>query len=467
MAHTTPNEIAIHNPANPSERVATYAPTDVSDLPEVMHRAQAAQASWREVPQTERGALVAAFLDALDARTEEIATAITGEMGKTLAEARGEVGKSASEGRLTAARAGSMIGEVLPAQRADMAYSTRRPRGVIAGLCPWNFPFGTPVRKTIPALVYGNAMVLKPSELAPGAAMCMQEVAAAVLPSDLLQIVIGDGALGSALTARAELDGISFTGSVRTGRQVAVAAAGNLVEVSLELGGKNAAIINDASDIDRVLDQVFAAAFAISGQRCTAISRVIVKADLGDRVVAGLNARAQAARLGDGMDAETTMGPLVSRRQLETVSGFVDRAAGEGATVSTGGTSITTPTGGFFYAPTILSGVRPEMEIAREEVFGPVLSVLTYETFDEALDIANDVAYGLTASLFSEQAPLVERFVAECETGMMHVNSGSFPEDHAPFVGMKESAFGVGGSNGPSTMHFYTSEHAVYRKGHA
>lgn len=457
--------VDIHNPANPSEVVGTFPTMSPDDVPAMMATARAAQREWARIPQPERGKIVDAFLDALQARTEDIATAITREMGKVIGESRGEVNKALGEGRATTRRASAPIGEVLPSQKpGTVTYSTRRPRGVIVGINPWNFPFSTPIRKTIPALVYGNAIVLKPSISTPGAAFIMQEVADQTLPKGLFQIAYGSGNLGGALTAAQGVDAISFTGSVGIGRIVAQAAAANLAEISLELGGKNPAILNDASDLEATLDQIYMAAFAVCGQRCTAISRVIVRRDLEEDVVAGLAKRAKAAIIGDGLDSATTIGPLMGEKARADVAGFVDRARAAGANVAAGGASFEQK-GGYFYAPTILSAVTPDMEVARDEVFGPVLAVIPYDTADEALEICNDVEFGLSACLYSEQTPLVDRFVAQAESGMIHVNCGSFPEDHAPFVGVKNSSLGVGGSNGASTLHFFTQEHTVFRKG--
>lgn len=459
--------VEIRNPANPGEVVGTFPTLKPEEVPGVIEAARHAQRDWAKVPQPERGRIVDAFLDGLQARTEDIARAITREMGKVIGESRGEVNKALGEGRATTRRASAPIGEVLPSQKpGTVTYSTRRPRGVIVGINPWNFPFSTPVRKTIPALVYGNAMVLKPSISTPGAAFIMQEVADATLPKGLFQIANGSGSLGTALTSAAGVDGISFTGSVGVGRIVAQAAAANLTEISLELGGKNPVILNDASNLDAALDQIYAAAFAVCGQRCTAISRIIVRRDLEEQVIDGLARRAKAAQIGDGLDPTTNIGPLSSAKARTDVAGFVDRAIAAGAKVAAGGKMIE-HNGGYFYAPTILSGVTPDMEVAREEVFGPVLAVIPYDTPDEALDICNAVEFGLSACLYSEQTPFVERFLAEAESGMLHVNCGSFPEDHAPFVGVKNSSLGVGGSNGPSTLHFYTQEHTVFRKGKA
>lgn len=460
--------IEICNPANPSQVVATYAEAEKGDLDALVAKAQAAQLIWGATPQPERGRLVATFIDALDARGEEIAQSITAEMGKTLTESRGEVGKSLAEGRMTANRAGAPVGELLPSQVAGVtAYSMRRPRGVVVGITPWNFPFGTPIRKSIPALVYGNAILLKPASQTPGAVKLLADIAADFFPVGLVQCVIGSGALGQALCEHAGVHAVTFTGSVGVGKMVAVAAVSHLAEVSLELGGKNPVILNDASNLYAALNQIYASAFALCGQRCTAISRVIVHRDLLAQTIEGLAKRANATTPSDGTIDGASMGPVSSQRQIDDVDAFVTRAVANGAIVSAGGQRIETKEGGYFYMPTILSNVTSDMEIARDEVFGPVLSVLSYDTLDDAMRIANDVAFGLASCLYSEHAPVIERFVAETQSGMLHVNAGSFPENHVPFVGIKDSALGVGGSNGPSTIQFYTTEHAVYRKGQA
>ncbi len=456
----------IRNPAAPSQIVACYQETAIESLDALVDKSRAAQKKWKTVPQPQRGAILTDFVDALEKRSEDIAVSITKEMGKTLNEARGEVAKAISEARSTIARASAPIGEVFPSHTpGTVAYTTRRPRGLVFGINPWNFPFSTPMRKAIPALLYGNAIILKPASLAPGAIAIMAEVAGDVfLEAGILVSVIGGGALGQALCEHTGVDAVCFTGSVNVGKQVARAAAGHLAEVSLELGGKNAAIVNDASDLNRVIDQVIASAFAISGQRCTAVSRVLVHRDLEADVLAALSAGAEALHPVDGHSENAEFGPLASAKQLHVMQSYITRALSDGASVVAGGHAPSSETGGYFFAPTILSGITRDMAIAKEEVFGPILSVLTYETIDEALAVTNDVAFGLSSCLFSERSDVIERFLAESESGMLHVNSGSFPESHLPFVGVKDSALGVGGSNGPSTIQFYTTEHTVYRR---
>ena len=454
----------IQNPANPSETVASYAETQSGDLDAIVARAKAAQKQWLAVPQPERGAIIRKFLDALEANSDRIALCMTREMGKTLAESKGEIAKAVGEGRATADRAGAPIGEVLPSQvPGATCYTFRRPRGVVLGINPWNFPFSTPVRKAIPALLYGNAIIQKPATLSPGPLVMMGEIASGFFPEGLFQVVIGGGAMGQALCEHRGVDAVSFTGSVGVGRKVAIAAVSHFAEVSLELGGKNPVILNDSRNLEVALDQITAAGFAVCGQRCTAISRVIVHQALEAEVVAGLAKRAKAIVPGDGAAEGARMGPLSSAAQWGDVAGFVERAVAEGARVAAGGAKLDSGTEGYFYAPTILANVTRDMEVARAEVFGPVLAVMSYKDMDEAISIANDVAFGLASCLYSDQLHVVERFIAESESGMLHVNCGSFPQNHLPFVGIKDSALGVGGSNGASTIQFYTTEHTVYR----
>lgn len=456
----------VRNPARPSETVASHEETAPDALDGILAAARGAQGDWAQVPQPERGREVGRWLDALEERAEEIAASVTAEMGKTLTESRGELAKGIAEGRMGVARAAAPTGEVMPSQvPGTVVHTIRRPRGVIAGINPWNFPFSTPTRKAVPALVHGNAIVLKPASIAPGAVVAMVAAGEGIFPEGLLSCILGGGALGQALAEHPGVDAVSFTGSVAVGKRVAAAASSHLAEISLELGGNNPAVLNDASDLDAALDQIAAAAMAVTGQRCTALSRVIVRAELAEAVTEGLARRLSAIEPMDGTVGGATMGSLASRQQLEDVAGFVERARADGARIVTGGERIETETGGYFYAPTLVADVAPEMEIAREEVFGPVLVVLTYRDLDEAMRIANGVEFGLASCLYSEQAPVIERFLAESESGMLHVNAGTFPENHTPFVGVKASAMGVGGSNGPSTVQFYTTEHTIYRRG--
>lgn len=433
-------------------------------LQEAAQAAVAAQANWAKVPAIERARLVEGFLAAVQARAEEIAEAITLEQGKPLAESRGEIGKSLQESRTMAGHLLHAGGEVLPSARPGFRNMVvRRPRGVIAAITPWNFPILTPMRKIAPALLCGNAIILKPSEFTPATACLIADAGRGILPDGILQIVQGAGIVGGALCGLHEVAGITFTGSVATGRKIYAQAAANLAELSLELGGKNAAVINDTDDLEQCLDQIVGAAFMCAGQRCTAISRIIVNADLKKAALEGLVGRARAVSLGDGMAGGTTMGPLTNKAQLERVTMMVNAGLKEGAKplVGAGQAQLQGLEGGFFFAPSILADVTPEMSVAREEIFGPVISVLSYRNLDEAFAILNGVEYGLTSCLFSNDQRVIQRFIDESQNGMIHVNHGTVPDNHMPFGGVKNSGVGAY-SVGMSAAQFYTTEHSVY-----
>ncbi len=459
-------DFVTRNPARPTEVVGRYAAASVEQVREAVVAAHAAQRRWRAVPSVERGAIVEKFIAALESRSEALARSITLEQGKPLAESRGEVGKSFAESRFMVGEAARGKSEVLPSARAGIRnLVTHRPRGVVAAITPWNFPILTPMRKIAPAIVFGNAIVLKPSEFSPATACLVADAARGILPDGLLQIVNGGATVGAALVGAPGIDGVTFTGSVATGKRIYALAAANLAAISLELGGKNAAVVNDAADVDACLDQIVAAAFMCAGQRCTAISRVIVNRPLLASVEEGLVARARRFVLGDGMDPRTTMGPLTNGAQHARVAKMVEAGVGEGAQAITGGrpAAVAGLEGGYFYEPTVLAGVTSGMSVARDEIFGPVISVLAYDDLDEAFAILNAVEYGLTSALFSSDNDVIQRFVDESENGMIHVNHGTIPDIHMPFGGIKASGVGAY-SVGASAAAFYTTEHSVYIK---
>jgi alpha-ketoglutaric semialdehyde dehydrogenase len=461
----TPATFTTINPARPSEQVGTYAAADASLVDQAVAAAATAQASWRQRPAGERCDLFARFIQRIESQSEALAAAITAEQGKTLAESRGEVAKACAESRfmLQHVMAGEGTRQVPSLRPGVRNMIVRRARGVIVAVTPWNFPVMTPMRKIAPALGFGNALIVKASEFTPAAACILGELAAGVFPPGLLQVLHGAAEIGNALVSHPRVQGITFTGSVATGKRISAAASNNLAALSLELGGKNAAVIHDAEDLGTCLDQVASAALMCTGQRCTAVSRVLVQRALHAQVAAGLSDRAAALRLGEGTDPQSQLGPITHRGQLEHVERAVRTAREEGATVLTGGHAVAPAgcEGGLFFAPTVLDRVRPGAAAAREEIFGPVISVIPYDTLDEAIAILNGVDYGLTAALFSNDARAISRLVDECQTGMIHVNHGTVPDSHMPFGGIKASGVGAY-SVGASACAFYTTEHSVY-----
>lgn len=453
------DDMATFNPADPARQVGSYGRMDPSDVPALVALARDAQRDWAARTVSARIGILGRWLDAVEARGDGIARAITLEQGKPLAEARGETGKALDEARIMLGIAAQPLGAVHATMRDGvMPLSLRRPRGLIVAITPWNFPVLTPMRKIAPALAFGNAIIVKPSELAPAAACLLAEAAEGILPAGLLQIAPGDGALGAALVTSGA-QGVTFTGSVPTGKAVYRAAADTLAELSLELGGKNAALVHDPADLDACLDQISSAAFLCSGQRCTAISRVIVHRDLAEAATQGLVRRAEALIPGDGFEQGVNFGPLVSAAHRAGVADMVEAGIAAGARCRTGGRALDRT--GNFYAPTILDQVAPDNPVATQEIFGPVISVLTYERLDQAFQILNDTEFGLSAALFATDGDVVSRFVEENGAGMAHVNHGTTPDSNMPFVGIRNSGVGAC-SVGPGAAAFYTTEHAVY-----
>ena len=450
------------NPASPSEKVGRYGIMDTSGMGLAIEKANAAQAEWARVPGLERSQRLNAFIDAVEARADELAAAGTLEQGKLFRESKGETMKSCAEGRFSVGEAARMGATAIATGRANYSNQIlRRPRGVIFCISPWNFPISTPMRKICPALAFGNAVVMKPSQFTPAASFLLAGISKEFFPENLIQIVMVPGRSASAAVAAGDIHGVSFTGSVPTGKLVYAAAAANLIPVQLELGGKNGAILNDTDDLEGAVSQILGAAFMTSGQRCTAISRVLVQKRLANETKEVLTSKASAMKIGPGMDDASDMGPLCNLPHWKDVCSNTERAISEGAKPLTGGSAPNRPDDGYFYRPTILGDVSHSSVAGQEEIFGPVLSVIEYDTFDQAMVMLNGTEFGLTSALFSNRNDLIQRFLAESQNGMIHVNHGTVPDNNMPFGGIKNSGVGAY-SVGPTAVNFYTSEHAAY-----
>ena len=450
------------NPANPSEKVGHYGIMTADELSQTIDRANLAQKEWEKVPGLERSYRLNAFIDAVEARSDDLARAGTLEQGKLLRESKGEALKCCAEGRFSvgeAARTGAM--SIASGRKGFTNQILRRPRGVIFCISPWNFPIATPMRKICPALAFGNAVVMKPSQFTPAANFLLAEISKEFFPENLIQVAMISGQVASEAISKSEIHGVSFTGSVPTGKLVYSAASQNLIPVQLELGGKNGAILNDTTQLENDINQILGAAFMTSGQRCTAISRVIVHKSLAKETKDILVAKAEVMKLGPGLEESTDMGPLCNLQHWKDVCSVTEKAVAQGPEVLTGGVAPNEPENGYFYKPTILGSVEHDSIAGQNEIFGPVLSVLEYETFDQAMDILNGTEYGLTSALFSNRNDLIQRFLAESQHGMIHVNHGTVPDNNMPFGGIKNSGVGAY-SVGPTAVNFYTSEHAAY-----
>ncbi|WP_209124016.1 aldehyde dehydrogenase [Alkalihalobacillus sp. BA299] len=422
--------------------------------------------TWSQVPGPDRAAILLKFAQLLEDHLEELAFILSAEQGKVLAEARGEVGRAIKETRNVAGDAIRIEGTTLPSEKSNVTAAVKhQPIGVVAAIAPWNFPVVTPIRKIVPALAYGCTVVYKPASETPWTSIKIMELLSqAGVPNGVVNLVSGSGSkVGNPLINHPLVKGISFTGSTGVGTRLNEMAARRLVKTQLELGGKNPAVVLDYGDPNVVAKEIVGAAFACSGQRCTSISRVIVLKDKAKELVSAIKEQMNGLKVGPSWEPTSTIGPLVNKDQLETTLNYIKIGREEGATLELGGEVLSDGEmeEGNYVVPALFTNVTPEMKIAKEEIFGPVLSVLEVESFEEALDVANDVEYGLAASIFTNNLSLANRFVEGVESGMVHVNHGTASQAHVPFGGVKQSGYGAY-SIGKTNKDFYTNVKVSY-----
>ena len=455
------------NPANTDESLGTIKQATRDEARAAVEAAIAAFAGWRSTPAPARGKIVAKAARLLEEHKEDIARILTSEEGKTLAESRGELQRSINVAEFCAGESRRMNGETIQSELpSNFAYTIKQPLGVVACVTPWNFPVAIPVWKIAPALVAGNTVVFKPASLTPATAVRIVEIfEEAGIPPGVLNLVIGSGSeAGDEIISHPAVKAVSFTGSNEVGIRLYEQVSRRGAKVQCEMGGKNPVVVLEDADLDLAVESTAQGAFGSSGQRCTATSRAVVLNEIADEFVERIARRAESMRIGDGMDQETEMGPSVDEGQFKTVLKYIDIGKEDGATLVCGGTRATGDglDKGYFVKPTVFDHVTPDMRIAREEVFGPVLSVLRAKDFDEAMQIANDTEYGLSSSIFSNDAARIFRFVDEIETGMTHINSPTTGgEAHIPFGGIKGTGIGDR-EQGSTALDFYTELKVVY-----
>lgn len=437
------------NPARPAEVVTELPLHTAADVDVAVQKAGDAQRAWAQRPVPERAEAIAAVGAVLTARKAELAELVSREAGKIRIEGGGEVQEAIDMAAFVAGQGRSAWGDVVPSEMHDkLAWTTRIPVGVVGMITPWNFPMAIPSWKIFPALLAGNGVVMKPSELAPACGVAFVDACIeAGIPADLLQVVHGGAEPAAALATHPGVGAVSFTGSVPTGRKVASAAmAVGPKLVSLELGGKNAMVVLDDADLDLVLDGALFGAFGTSGQRCTSTSRLILQKGIASSVVERLTERAEALVLGDPLGATTDVGPVITAESAQRIIAMVEAAVAEGGTVATGGQlrqDVEGCEGGTFVTPTILTGVKPSHTVAREEVFGPVLSVLEVDDLDEAIAIVNSVEFGLSAAVYTRDLNAALRAVHAIDTGITYVNAPTIgAEIPLPFGGTKHTGNG-------------------------
>jgi acyl-CoA reductase-like NAD-dependent aldehyde dehydrogenase len=457
---------AIRNPARPTESLGEFADSTDADAVAAVDSAAAAARAWGETPGPQRGAVLFKFAQLLDDSRETLGRIVTFEQGKALNEAMGEVSRAAAEARFMAGEASRAAGQVFPSERPSVSCHTiHEPLGIVAAICPWNFPVVTPVRKIAPALAFGDAVVFKPSSLTPWSAVFLMDLLIkAGLPAGVVNLVTGRGSVvGNAWLRDSRVAGITFTGSTEVGRHIYGEAARRLARVQLELGGKNPAVVIECEDLDAAAREIVAAAFLCSGQRCTAISRVLVVDRQAHALVERILAHVSRIKVGDGLDPATTMGPLVSEGQLLSVDRYVREGIESGCALLAGGKAIVEhpERQGYYYAPTVFDQVPPDSPLATEEIFGPVLPVVRVRDLDEAIAVANSTRYGLAASVFTASLAVIQAFTSRVQAGMIHVNHGTASQAHVPFGGVKESGQGAY-SIGPTAREFYTNAKAIY-----
>ena len=456
------------NPAHPSEVLGEFPSSTGPDVAAAVAAADAASQAWADTPAPQRGALLFRFAQLLEEAKSDLGKIITLEQGKALGEAVGEVGRAAAEARFMAGEASRICGQTFPSERAGFSCSTvLEPLGVVAAISPWNFPVVTPVRKLAPALACGNTVVFKPATLTPHSAVFLvQLMEKAGFPAGVVNLVMGPGAVaGECLISDPRVRGISFTGSTSIGTRIYEAAARRMARVQLELGGKNPAVVFDYEDLDGAAREIVAAAFLCSGQRCTALSRVIVGEAQADALVERILDHVTRIKVGDGLDTATTMGPLVSKAQLETVEGYVRQGKQSGCALLAGGSALSQDPEreGYYHQATVFDHVTPDSPLAQEEIFGPVLPVIRVKDADEAIAIANSTRYGLAAALFSSRMSIAGEFIRKVQAGMIHINHGTASQAHVPFGGVKDSGQGAY-SIGPTAQQFFTNVKTVYIK---
>ena len=455
------------NPANTRDLIGSFPESGPEDIDAAVGAAEEGFRLWSRVPAPARGDVLRRVGDLLTERKEQIARAMTREMGKVLAETRGDVQEGIDTAYYAASEGRRLFGHTVPSElRSKWAMSYRRPIGVVGLITPFNFPMAIPTWKMFPALVCGNSVVLKPSEDVPHTAHLLVEILLeAGLPPSVVQLVHGRGAsAGKALVEHPRVQVISFTGSTATGSAIGETCGRMHKRLSLEMGGKNAIIVMDDADLELALDGVLWGAFGTTGQRCTATSRLLLHRRIHNRFLNRLVDAAERLTLGDGRKPESQVGPLIHEAAREKVERYVGIAADEGLDLVTGGRRPRSPAlqRGWFYRPTIVAGVRPKSRLAQEEIFGPVLSVMRVTSFDEAVRINNGVRYGLSSSVYTRNTNLAFRAMQELDNGITYINAPTIgAEAHLPFGGVKQTGNGHR-EGGWEVYEFYSETKVCY-----
>jgi len=453
------------NPADLSDVIGEYARADRALVERAIEAAAAAVPKWSMSNLQERADILDRIGTEILARKEELGKLLTREEGKTIAEATGEAGRAGAIFKFFAGEALRYGGEKLPSVRPGVEVEiTREPVGVVGLITPWNFPIAIPAWKIAPALAYGNCVVFKPADLVPGCAWALTEIISrAGLPPGVFNLVMGPGSVvGDTIAKSPHVHAVSFTGSISVGASVRNLVAGRGGRIQLEMGGKNPLVVLDDADLGTAVGSAVNGAFFSTGQRCTASSRLIVTQGIHDRFVGAMVERMQKLVVGNGLDPKTEIGPVVSAQQLDQDQSYLKIARDEGATLKLGGERLNRPTQGYYMAPALFTDTHNKMRINREEVFGPVASVVRVKDFDEALEAANDTEFGLSSGIVTSSLKHASAFKRRSQAGMVMVNLPTAGVDyHVPFGGRKGSSYGAR-EQGAYAKEFYTTVKTAY-----
>ena len=450
------------NPARWDEVVGVFPKSGKEEVDEAVRSAKAAFEKWRLLPAPKRGDILRKVGDIMVQRKEDLARQMTREMGKVLAETRGDVQEGIDTAYYASSEGRRLFGHTVPSELANkFNMALRVPIGVAGVITPWNFPMAIPTWKIFPALLCGNTVVFKPASDTPATATTLVEILMeAGIPEGVVNLVHGGGGeVGMAIVGHPDVDLVSFTGSTAVGKKISEVAAGTLKRVSLELGGKNAQLVMDDASLDLALEGVLWGAFGTTGQRCTATSRLILHEKIFEQFMEMLLTRVKSLKLGDGLQPGVEVGPCVNEGQRQTVQGYVDIGLKDGAKLVAGGEIPQDPSlkGGWFYEPTIFTEVKPSHRIAQEEIFGPVLSVLRTRSLEEGVDILNGTVYGLSSSVYTTNVNSAYQAIRDIKAGITYINAPTIgAEAHMPFGGVKQT--GNGHREGGWTVYDFFSE---------
>ncbi|MBY7660501.1 aldehyde dehydrogenase family protein [Vibrio atlanticus] len=459
--------VANINPSDISENIGNFAQASAEQVQQAISAAKHAQPEWEKTPIERKQAVLQAIGNELIARCDELGTLLSSEEGKPFAEGRGEIYRAGQFFQYFAAEVLRQIGDNAESVRPGVSVEvTREAVGVIGIISPWNFPTATAAWKIAPALAFGNSVIWKPANLTPASAVALTEIIHRQgMPAGTFNLVLGSGSkVGDALINSKEVNGVSFTGSVDTGRKVAAATAPNFVRCQLEMGSKNALVIADDADIQTAVDATIAGSFSGAGQKCTASSRLVVMDSIHDQYVEALIKRMSELKVGHALEEGVFMGPVVDGNQLEANLGWVEKARQSGGELAFGGERLSMKHEGFYMSPTLFLNTKNDWEVNQEEVFAPMASVIRVADLEEAIATTNDTRFGLTGGIITQSLRTSAMFKQQAQTGCVMVNLPTAGTDyHVPFGGRKESSFGPR-EQGQYAKEFYTVVKTAYQR---